>query len=134
MAEDLDLHEFVPESCENLLDQSDRDLKSKLPALARDKGRMGKIEKAVKSLPSQHELHLGDARDLSMIDEGSIELVVTSPPYFDIKDYENGTGAENQLGNIEDYEQFNREIDEVWRQCYNKLVPGGRMCVVVGDV
>lgn len=134
MAEDLDLREFVPESCETLLDKSDRELKSDLPALARDKGRMGEVEKAVKSLPSDHKLHLGDARDLSMIDEESIELVVTSPPYFDIKDYENGTGGEDQLGDIEKYEQFNDEIDKVWKQCYEKLVPGGRMCVVVGDV
>ena len=134
MAEDLDLREYVPESCEGLLDKSDRELKSDLPALARDKGRMGKVEKAVKSLPSQHTLHLGDARDLSMIDEESIELVVTSPPYFDIKNYENGTGGEDQLGDIKEYERFNDEIDKVWEQCYEKLVPGGRMCVVVGDV
>ncbi len=134
MATSTGFREFVPESCEELLDKSDQDLKSDLPALARDQARMGQIDQAVKSLPSNHELHLGDARDLSMIDEESIELVVTSPPYFDIKDYENGTGGEDQLGDIEDYEQFNSEIDMVWRQCYNKLVPGGRMCVVVGDI
>ena len=134
MADDVDLQEYVPESCEELLTKSDQSLKSDLPALARDKGRMGEIDQAVKSLPSHHELYLGDARDLSMIDEESVELVVTSPPYFDIKDYENGTGGEDQLGDIENYERFNAEIDKVWKQCYEKLVPGGRMCVVVGDV
>lgn len=134
MADDLDISEYVPESCQDLLDKSDRDLKSDLPELARDKGRMGQVEKSVKSLPSDHKLYLGDARNLSMIEEESTELVVTSPPYFDIKDYENGTGGEDQLGDIEEYEQFNDEIDKVWKQCYNKLIPGGRMCVVVGDV
>ena len=134
MVDDTELQEYIPESCEGLLAKSDRDLKSDLPALARDQGRMGEVEKAVKSLPSNHELYLGDARDLSMVDEESVELVVTSPPYFDIKDYENGTGGKNQLGDLEEYEQFNEEIDKVWKQCFEKLVPGGRMCVVVGDV
>lgn len=134
MAEDVDLQEYVPESCEELLTKPDQELKSDLPALARDKGRMGEVEQAVKSLPSHHELYLGDARDLSMVSDESVELVVTSPPYFNIKDYENGTGDEDQLGDINDYEQFNEEIDKVWKQCYEKLVPGGRMCVVVGDV
>ena len=134
MAEDVDLREYVPESCTELFDKSDRELKSDLPSLARDKGRMGEVDQSVKSLPSHHELHLGDARDLSIVDDESVELVVTSPPYFDIKDYENGTGGEDQLGDIEDYEQFNEEIDKVWKQCYEKLVPGGRMCVVVGDI
>jgi len=134
MIDGSSLSEYVPERCEDLLDKSDRELKSDLPELARDKGRMGEIDKAVKSLPSHHELYLGDARDLSMLDKESIELVVTSPPYFDIKDYENGTGGEDQLGDLEDYERFNREIDKVWKQCFEKLVPGGRMCVVVGDI
>jgi len=134
MADDIDLRESVPESCQNLLNKSDRELKSDLPALARDTGRMSEIDQAVKSLPSHHELHLGDARDLSVVTDGSVELVVTSPPYFDIKDYENGMGDENQLGDIENYELFNQEIDKIWKQCYEKLVPGGRMCVVIGDV
>ena len=134
MAEDTDVREFVPESCAGLLTKSDRELKSELPALARDAGRMGEIDQAVKALPSSHELHLGDARDLSMIPAESIELVITSPPYFDIKDYENGTGGEAQLGDLSDYREFNAEIDKVWTQCYDKLVPGGRMCVVVGDI
>lgn len=134
MDDDRDLREYIPESCTELLSKSDNELKSDLPALARDTGRMGEIDQAVKSLPSHHELYLGDARNLSMVDEESVELVITSPPYFDIKDYENGTGGEDQLGDIENYEQFNAEIDKVWTQCYEKLVPGGRMCVVVGDI
>lgn len=134
MVEDVDLREYVPGSCEELLDLPDRELKSALPELARQKDRMGEIEQSVKSLPSHHDLYLGDARDLSMLEEESVELVVTSPPYFDIKNYENGTGGDDQLGDIEEYERFNEEIDKVWRECYEKLVPGGRMCVVVGDV
>ena len=89
MADTLDLREYVPESCRDLLDRSDRELKSDVPELARDKGRMGEVEQAVKSLPTHHELNLEDAREFSKLADESIELVVTSPPYFDIKDYEN---------------------------------------------
>jgi DNA modification methylase len=129
-----ELRAHIPESCEDLLDQSANDLRSNIPALARDKGRMGEIEQAVKSLPSEHELYQGDARDLSMLDDESVDLVLTSPPYFNLKDYENKTGGEDQLGDIDDYEFFNEQVDQVWKQAYEKLVPGGRMCVVVGDV
>jgi DNA modification methylase len=134
MAEPENLREYIPTSCEDLLGKEANDLRSDLPALARDKERMGQVEKAVKSLPSHHDVYQADSRDLSMVESESVELVVTSPPYFNLKDYENGTGGEDQLGDINSYEDFNDQIDQVWRQCYDKLVPGGRMCVVVGDV
>lgn len=78
-----------------------------------------------------HRLHLGDARDLGWIDDESVHLIVTSPPYFTLKKYEDN---ENQLGEIEDYEEFLDELDKVWRECSRVLVPGGRICCVVGDV
>jgi DNA modification methylase len=95
---------------------------------------MGDVEQAVRELPSEHEIRQGDARNLSFIEDESLDLVVTSPPYFNLKDYENGTGGEDQLGDIEDYEKFNRQTDQVWKECYDKLRPSGRLCVVVGDV
>ena len=136
MADSADLREHIPDSCRDLLELSDQALKSEIPALARDQGRMSEVEQAVKSLPSHHDLYHGDARDLSMIDDESVHLAVTSPPYFNLKDYniENGGGSEGQLGDIDDYEQFNELVDEVWEHIYEKLVPGGRLCVVVGDV
>lgn len=129
-----DLVDFVPDSCRELLELSDRELKSAIPALARDKGRMGDIEQAVKSLPTHHELHQGDSRDLSMLDDGSVDLVVTSPPYFDIKDYGEDVGESEQLGDISDYDTFVGMLDKVWKEVYRVLIPGGRLCVVVGDV
>jgi site-specific DNA-methyltransferase (adenine-specific) len=78
-----------------------------------------------------HRLHQGDARDLSWLPDESVHLVVTSPPYWTLKEY-----AENdqQLGAIADYEQFLSELDLVWAECFRVLVPGGRICCVVGDV
>ena len=78
-----------------------------------------------------HRLRLGDARDLSWIKNASVHLVVTSPPYWTLKNYEPGLG---QLGGIEDYEVFLSELDKVWAECVRVLAPGGRICCVVGDV
>lgn len=134
MAEAEHFREYIPRSCAELVKKSSTELRSAIPELARDKGRMQEVEKAVQSLPSHHELYQGDSRELSFIDDESVHLAVTSPPYFNLKDYENGTGGEDQLGDIDDYEYFNEQVDQVWRQIYDKLVPGGRLVVVVGDV
>src|SRR5947199_383832 len=80
---------------------------------------------------TRHRLHVGDARDLSWIPDESVHLVVTSPPYWTLKEY---ASHENQMGAIEEYETFLEELDKVWRQCRRVLVPGGRICCVVGDV
>lgn len=80
---------------------------------------------------TRHDLHRGDARDLSWIKTESIHLVVTSPPYWTLKQY---ARREGQMGEIEDYEVFLGELDKVWRECARVLVPGGRICCVVGDV
>ncbi|MBI1813881.1 MAG: site-specific DNA-methyltransferase [Deltaproteobacteria bacterium] len=78
-----------------------------------------------------HRVHIGDARDLSWIADSSVHLVVTSPPYWTLKEYRRTDG---QMGFIEDYEQFLDELDRVWGECVRVLVPGGRICCVVGDV
>lgn len=82
---------------------------------------------------TEHQISQGDARDLSLIADSSVHLVVTSPPYWTLKEYAEGGGAD-QLGAIEDYEIFLNELDKVWRECARVLVPGGRICCVVGDV
>jgi len=82
---------------------------------------------------TQHRIWQGDARDLSAIPDGSVDLVVTSPPYWTLKEYSDSAGA-NQLGAMEDYDEFLDELNKVWRECARVLVPGGRICCVVGDV
>jgi site-specific DNA-methyltransferase (adenine-specific) len=68
---------------------------------------------------------------MSFIPSGAAHLVVTSPPYWNLKAYESG---ENQLGIISDYDAFVEELAKVWKECYRILVPGGRIAMVVGDV
>ena len=78
-----------------------------------------------------HRLINGDARDLSFLDDESVHLVVTSPPYWNLKRYNE---TPDQLGHIEDYETFLKELQRVWKHVFRVLVPGGRLVCVVGDV
>ncbi|HET7576887.1 MAG TPA: site-specific DNA-methyltransferase [Sphingomicrobium sp.] len=81
---------------------------------------------------TSHILGVKDARDLrSVVADESVHLVVTSPPYWTLKKYE---GSDGQLGDLDDYNLFLDELDKVWRECERVLVPGGRICCVVGDV
>jgi site-specific DNA-methyltransferase (adenine-specific) len=84
-------------------------------------------------LTTVHELELGDAREMSEVGGRPVHLVVTSPPYWTLKQYDGAAGS-NQLGHVEDYEGFHNELSKVWKKCYDFLVPGGRLCIVVGDV
>ena len=68
---------------------------------------------------------------MSFIPDNSVHLVLTSPPYFNLKEYRKG---QNQLGIMEDYQEFINELEKVWKECYRVLVPGGRIVCVVGDV
>lgn len=81
---------------------------------------------------TQHRIIQGDSRLMAELQDESLHLVVTSPPYWTLKDYPGG--AEGQLGSMEEYDAFLAALDDVWRECLRVLVAGGRMCIVVGDV
>jgi DNA modification methylase len=81
---------------------------------------------------TMHRIRLGDARDLAWIPDRSVQLVVTSPPYWTLKEY--APDNDGQMGHIADYERFLDELDKVWKECSRVLVGGGRICCVVGDV
>jgi modification methylase len=78
-----------------------------------------------------HKLHLGDSRKMSEVESESVHLIVTSPPYWTLKKYNEVDG---QLGSIQDYGHFLEELDKVIRECFRVLVKGGRFICVVGDV
>lgn len=96
-------------------------------------GRLGRsrLDAALPHVPTSHVLFNADARFMPFLEPESVHLVLTSPPYWTLKDYEVDDG---QLGYVEDYETFLAEIDKVWEACYHALVPGGRLICVVGDV
>src|SRR5208282_3559796 len=90
-----------------------------------------RTELKTKTLPTTHRLIHGDNRSLSFIADESVHLVVTSPPYWSLKRYNENPA---QLGHIADYERFLLELSIVWKEAYRVLVPGGRLVCVVGDV
>lgn len=82
-------------------------------------------------ISTTHRLVTGDSREMGFLQNESIHLVVTSPPYWNLKQYPDRIG---QLGNTVNYEAFLEELCKVFAECYRVLVPGGRMVCVVGDV
>jgi DNA modification methylase len=121
-----DLAEFVPPEVYPL-DNPQTDL----PRIAKDKQLIQLIEAAVQKVPTTHRLNLGDARRMPERAPNAVHLVLTSPPYWTLKEYRDSDG---QMGHIEDYDEFLAELDKVWAHCLRALVPGGRLICVVGDV
>ena len=68
---------------------------------------------------------------MGFVPDQSVHLVLTSPPYWNLKRYNENPA---QLGHLDDYEQFLDELAKVWQHVYRALVPGGRLVCVVGDV
>jgi modification methylase len=119
------LGRFLPDELRSLSDpQTD------LPRIAKDRRLTALIESAVREIPTEHDLRLGDARSFAVPPE-SVHLVLTSPPYWTLKEYRDSKG---QLGHVEDYDEFLDQLDQVWQRCFDALVPGGRLICVVGDV
>lgn len=121
-------YQRLPDDIRALLDT---DAQRGIPAIARNSASTLVIEQLVRQLQSQHQLIRSDSRHMSEIADESVHLVVTSPPYWTLKQYPE---HEDQLGHVEDYEAFLSALDEVWSHVYRILAPGGRLIVVVGDV
>jgi len=122
----IDHQQFLPPAVANL-----ENPQTDIPRIAKDADLLRQIESAIQELPTMHRLVRGDSRTLSFLPDQSVHLIVTSPPYWNLKKYRD---HEHQLGEIEDYETFLRELDKVWSHCFRALVPGGRLVCVVGDV
>lgn len=122
------LDELVPSE---VLDAARGDIQRAIPALAKDPCMVQAIERAIKRVPTQHRLILGDSRWMEEIADESVHLAVTSPPYWTLKEYPRCDG---QLGLVGDYEEFLENLDRIWKHVLRVLVPGGRLVVVVGDV
>lgn len=81
---------------------------------------------------TEHRIFAADSRSIRELEDESVHLVVTSPPYWTLKNYP--AAVPGQLGAVPEYEGFLDDLDRMWSEAFRVLVPGGRMCVVVGDV
>lgn len=87
------------------------------------------IKYKVDILRTNHKIVNGDSRWMSELKDESIHLAITSPPYWQLKDY----GTEDQIGFHDSYENYINNLNLVWKECYRTLYPGCRLCVNIGD-
>ena len=66
---------------------------------------------------------------MTLLPDNSVHLAITSPPYWQLKDY----GTENQIGFHDSYENYINNLNLVWKECYRTLHNGCRLCVNIGD-
>ncbi len=80
-------------------------------------------------METKHKIIIGDARDMKEVSNESVHLVVTSPPYWQLKDY----GNNRQIGFNDTYEKYINNLNLVWKECYRVLHPTCRLCINIGD-
>lgn len=80
-------------------------------------------------MKTHHKIINGDSRQMAELEDNSVHLVITSPPYWQLKDY----GSDNQIGFHHSYENYINNLNLVWKECYRTLHNGCRLCVNIGD-
>lgn len=80
-------------------------------------------------MKTNHKIINGDSRKMQELKDESVHLIITSPPYWQLKDY----GSANQLGFNESYESYINNLNLVWNESYRVLHKGCRLCVNIGD-
>ena len=84
-----------------------------------------------------NKIFFKDARKMTELPDNSVQLVVTSPPYFNIKDYsldgyqkdKRSEKIRGQIGDIADYKKYVNEMLQVWKECERVLKPNGKLVV-----
>jgi len=78
---------------------------------------------------TKHKIIIGDSRNMAELQDKSVHLIITSPPYWQLKDY----GAPNQIGFDDSYEDYINNLNLVWKECFRVLNDGCRLCINIGD-
>ncbi len=81
------------------------------------------------SFKTRHKIINGDSREMIELKDKSVDLVITSPPYWQLKDY----GTEDQIGYNDSYEEYINNLNLVWKESYRVLNNGCRLCINIGD-
>jgi len=80
-------------------------------------------------MKTTHKIIIGDSRWMNEVPSESIHLIITSPPYWQLKDY----GNEKQIGFNDTYEEYINNLNLVWDECHRILYKGCRLCINIGD-
>ncbi|MFN3134198.1 MAG: DNA methyltransferase [Candidatus Kryptonium sp.] len=72
---------------------------------------------------------IGDSRIMKEVGDAEIDLIITSPPYWHIKDY----SISGQIGYGQSLHEYLKDLYYVWNECFRVLREGGRLCINVGD-
>lgn len=78
---------------------------------------------------TKHTIINGDCRQMKELADNSVHLIVTSPPYWQLKDY----GSSEQIGFNDSYEEYVNNLNLVWKECFRVLHDGCRLCINIGD-
>lgn len=80
-------------------------------------------------MKTTHKIIIGDSRWMKETQDESVHLIITSPPYWQLKDYGNG----KQIGFNDTYEEYINNLNLVWNECHRILHKGCRLCINIGD-
>ena len=80
-------------------------------------------------MKTNHKIIIGDSRNMTKLQDKSVHLVITSPPYWQLKDY----GTSDQIGFDDSYEDYINNLNLVWKECFRVLNDGCRLCINIGD-
>jgi len=81
------------------------------------------------NMKTSHTIINGDSRQMNLIPDRSVHLIITSPPYWQLKDY----GSDHQIGFNDSYESYINHLNLVWSECFRVLHDGCRLCINIGD-
>lgn len=85
-----------------------------------------KIKENQRHLINGAEIYIGNSSKMSELADNSVNLIITSPPYWTLKDYEN----EEQIGlGSNSYDHYLDELNKVWLECVRVLAPDGKLCI-----
>ncbi len=80
-------------------------------------------------MKNNHKIIIGDSRNMAELQDKSVHLIITSPPYWQLKDY----GTSDQIGFNDSYEDYINNLNLVWKECFRVLNDGCRLCINIGD-
>ena len=78
---------------------------------------------------NKHKIFIADSRSMREVPDESVYLVITSPPYWQLKDYD----SVQQIGFHDTYEEYINNLNLVWKECHRVLHGGCRLCINIGD-